>query len=282
MTFSFKGISSEEMGVKIITMSGVQRAPYEVEITAVPGRYEPLLQEKPGCKTTEITTELLVCEKTDIRRVFAWLTGKGQLIFSDEPDKYYTVFSNDVISAERIDGRIKAFEVKFLCTPYAYAVSNPFVSVPMNFTGTGADTSVSILSNGTAESEPLWFFSFAGKLKITLNDTDDPLIIDLPGHYSTSEYSYFGTDPTPYWHYKCDPVEIYIDTASRLAYRLSENGEKTVVTDLTSGRFPELSPGINTVKFELSNERWEHDGRRYIRSDQRLISFGYRKNERWY
>ena len=43
MTFTFKEIPSQDMGVKIITMSGVQRAPCEPQITSIPGRYNPLI-----------------------------------------------------------------------------------------------------------------------------------------------------------------------------------------------------------------------------------------------
>lgn len=154
MTFTFKEIPSQDMGVKIITMSGVQRAPCEPQITSIPGRYNPLILEKQERQTTEITAELLVECPDNIRNIFSWLLGRGKLIFSDEPDKYYNVISDDVISIQRIDDRIQSFEIKFICEPFAYSVTNPFVSTPMGMDDDTLTGSMTIINNGTAESEP--------------------------------------------------------------------------------------------------------------------------------
>lgn len=280
MIFSFKGISSKDMGVKIITMSGAQRAPCEPEITSIPGRYNPLILEKQERQTTEITAELLVESPDKIRDIFAWLLGRGKLIFSDEPDKYYNVISDDVISLQRIDDRIQSFEIKFVCEPFAYSVSNPFISTPMAMDDDTPTGSMTIINNGTAESEPRWYFSFAGKLRVTVNGSTDPLIITTPGVY-TDEYEADVSGGTAKYHYDYKQQNIYVDVLSRLAYILS-GSQKLIVVNQTAGTFPMLKSGENNVVVELIQEEWEHDGKIYKSHNQRLQYLGYIKNERWY
>lgn len=280
MTFNFKGISSQDMGVKIITMSGAQRAPCEPEITSIPGRYNPLILEKQERQTTEITAELLVENPNNIRNIFSWLSGRGKLIFSDEPDKYYNVISDDVISLQRIDDRIQSFEIKFICEPFAYTVTNPFVSTPMGMDDNAPTGSMTIINNGTAESEPRWYFSLAGKLRVTVNGSDDPLIITTPGEY-TDEYEANVSGGTAKYYYDYKPQNIYVDVLSRLSYMFS-GSQKLVVVNQTAGKFPVLKHGENNIVVEFIQEEWEHNGRIYKSHNQRLQYLGYIKNERWY
>lgn len=280
MTFSFKDVSSKTMGVKIITMSGAQRAPCEPEIVSVPGRYEPLILEKHERQTTEITAELLVENPDNVRQIFSWLFGKGKLIFSDEPDKYYNVISDDIISLQRIDDRIQSFEMKFVCEPFAYSVSNPLVSTPMGMNDDTLTGTMTITNSGTIESEPRLYFSVAGKLRVTVNGSSEPLIITTPGEY-TSEYIAAESGGTAKYLYKYNQQNIYVDVASKIAY-INTGSSKVVVVNQTSGRYPTFKPGENTILFELVKEEWEYSGKTYISDNQKLQYFGYRKNERWY
>lgn len=280
MIFSFKGISSQDMGVKIITMSGAQRAPCEPEITSIPGRCNPLIFEKQERQTTEITAELLVESPDKVRNIFSWLSGRGKLIFSDEPDKYYNVISDDVISLQRIDERIQSFEIKFVCEPFAYSATNPFVSTPMSMDDDMPTGSMTIINNGTAESEPRWYFSLAGKLRVTVNGSNDPLIITTPGVY-TDEYEADVSGGTAKYYYDYSPLNIYVDVLSRLAY-IQSGSQKHVVVNQTAGKFPVLKHGENNIVVELVKEEWEHNGRIYKSNNQRLQYLGYIKNERWY
>lgn len=268
------------MGVKIIAMSGPQRAGSEPQITPIPGRCDPLIKEKPEREPTEITAELLITKQTDVRQLFSWLSGKGQLIFSDEPDKYYNVHSQNVISTQYEGDMLKACELAFICEPFAYSVTNPFVSTPMGMDDGNLTGSMTIISNGTAESCPLLYFSIAGKLRVTVNGTETPLIITTPGEYSYTEYSYDSSieEGTAFYHYNYERRNIYIDTAALVAY----DGNRNVLTSLTSGPFPTFKTGENVITFELVKETWEYDGKTYMSHNMSLGYFGYRKNERWY
>ena len=65
------------------------------------------------------------------------------------------------------------------------------------------------------------------------------------------------------------------------------NGVRKVCCEMTSGKFPMLEPGENTVKFRLIPEyTWEHtmpDGtvRQYKHTEQKLLVFDVTPNTRW-
>lgn len=114
-----------------------------------------------------------------------------------------------------------------------------------------------------------------------------PLIIDsgtANGEY-TDTYTPSGNG-TPIYHYLSPEATMFINTSLRLAYRL-ENGVRKVCCEMTSGKFPMLEPGENTVKFRLITEyTWEHtmpDGtvRQYKHTEQKLLVFDVTPNTRW-
>lgn len=299
MTFNFNDISCTSMGVKIITMSGPQRAPCGIEIVTIPGRYEPLTRGKPEHETTEITASLLIDDNADIHKIFAWLKGRGRLIFSDEPEKYYNVISNDVISTQYVCDRIKSFEVKFVCEPFAYSVTDKFTNVPMMMSDKSLTGSLEIEYNGTCEGEPLLYFAVAGKLRVTVNDSEEPLIITTHGRITDtvlkteneiiSDGTYTdengtiiessGTETVTTYAYEYNLEYIYIDSAARIAY----NAAGEVVNNKTSGKFPVFRKGTNKILFELIKEEWYLYKTTKLQSyNQKLEMFGYHKNERWY
>ena len=91
---------------------------------------------------------------------------------------------------------------------------------------------------------------------------------------------------TPIYHYLSPEATMFINTSLRLAYRL-EGGVRKVCCEMTSGKFPMLEPGENTVKFRLMPEyTWEHtmpDGtvRQYKHTEQKLLVFDVTPNTRW-
>ena len=266
MTFTFKGISPEKMGLKIITASGLQRAPCETEIISVPGRQEPLIRTKAELQTTEMTVQLLVTVPKRIREIFSWLSGSGKLIFSDEPDKYYNVLSNDVISLERIGEEIQSFEVKFICEPFAYSIYNPLEEFPlMKLDDSRLSRQMSVYVNGTADCDPLIYLKFSGVLNVTVNE--DTITVKTPFTYALENGRYIYT-------YECQ--EIYLDSSIKAAYMYNENDEMTIITCQTSGHFPIFQHEDNIITVELAADRKD------VTSNHRFELLKIQKNERWY
>ncbi len=276
MTFTFKGISPEKMGLKIITASGLQRAPCETEIISVPGRQEPLIRTKAELQTTEMTVQLLVTVPKRIREIFSWLSGSGKLIFSDEPDKYYNVLSNDVISLERIGEEIQSFEVKFICEPFAYSIYNPLEEFPlMKLDDSRLSRQMPVYVNGTADCDPLIYLKFAGKLKISINGKL-PFFVFTSGKYTTEAFD--STASEKIYKYQYEEEEIYLDSVPRIAY----TPNKKVITNQTVGLFPALTHGDNSITFELVSETINYGQLKYKPDGQKLTAFAIQKNERWH
>ncbi len=78
------------------------------------------------------------------RDIAYWLSGKGMLIFDDEPDKAYDAKVYDAIDTEQLI-RCKRASVTFECQPFATSI-NYFQN---NYTNVGNGTEMQITSKGT-------------------------------------------------------------------------------------------------------------------------------------
>lgn len=284
MNITFKEKSPEEYGLKITSITPPVRAGNETETQTIPGRAEPLNRELPEYANTEIEIEFLVTDISKIRAAFAWLKGQGKLIYSSEPDKYYSVISNDVIDTSYISEELRGFTVKLICAPFAYAVTNTSVTfTDLITTNAVTETTVTLTNNGSIYSEPLYKIKFNGKLTVRIGGT--AMTVTSPGKYTTRQFL-----QEDLWVYLAEQMEIYIDAHARIAYKY-ENGVKKILCDRTSGQYPLLDTGDNTIHISVApkSETWEHDvtvdggtvTRTYCYSDQRVNELTITKNERW-
>lgn len=288
MNITFKGKSPEEYGLKITSITPPVRAGNETETQTIPGRAEPLNRELPEYANTEIEIEFLVTDISKIRAAFAWLKGQGKLIYSSEPDKYYSVISNDVIDTSYISEELRGFTVKLICAPFAYAVTNTSVTfTDLIKYGNNEETrhaTVTVTNNGSVYCEPLYKIKFNGKLTINVGGTET--VIESPGEYTRAQVG----GPDNLFVYETKTLEIYIDAYARIAYKY-ESGIRKVLCNFTSGQYPLLDVGDNVIKLSVAprTETWEHDvevdGRTYTRTfcyrNQCVDELTITKNERW-
>lgn len=253
--FTFKGISSDYYGLKVKTLQPPQRAESTTEYIYIPGRTQQLVKSREEYTNTEIVFEVMLKDLSKVREVFAWLKGEGQLIYSDEPDKYYEAISNSLISTTYVSDKIREFQIKFVCKPFAYAVNAKISTNAYSDSGTYDLRAKEILfkNNGTFMCEPVFHAKFCGRLELSVDGQNEKFIIDTGQENGTflGNVAYETT-----LRYKPPEIEIYIDSSLRLAYTVQKNnsGEiisRTVVNELTTGQFPLIPSGTNTIRATL-------------------------------
>ena len=284
--FIFNGKDSREFGI-LESVPIPPKAERILQTVEIPGRLYPLNKARDEFKNVQLSFVLGITDHSKINDINKWLNGSGMLILSNDTSKYYNAFVHSAISPERLSVRFGKIPIIFTVEPFRYDVDNPVIShIFTDIKDSQPEKTIKVTAGGSYSCEPLYFFRWAGRIEMTVNG-GDPLIIEsgtANGEY-TDTYTPSGNG-TPIYHYLSPEATMFINTSLRLAYRL-EGGVRKVCCEMTSGKFPMLEPGENTVKFRLMPEyTWEHtmpDGtvRQYKHADQKLLVFDVTPNTRW-
>ena len=284
--FIFNGKDSREFGI-LESVPIPPKAERTLQTVEIPGRMYPLNKVKDEFKNVQLSFVLGITDHAKVNEINKWLNGSGKLILSSDTSKYYNAFVHSAISPERLSVRFGKIPIIFTVEPFRYDVDNPVIShIFTDIKDSQPEKTIKVTVGGSYSCEPLYFFRWAGRIEMTVNG-GDLLIIDsgtANGEY-TDTYTPSGNG-TPIYHYLSPEATMFINTSLRLAYRL-EGGVRKVCCEMTSGKFPMLEPGENTVKFRLMPEyTWEHtmpDGtvRQYKHTEQKLLVFDVTPNTRW-
>lgn len=284
--FIFNGKDSREFGI-LESVPIPPKAERILQTVEIPGRLYPLNKVKDEFKNVQLSFVLGITDHAKVNEINKWLNGSGKLILSSDTSKYYNAFVHSAISPERLSVRFGKIPIIFTVEPFRYDVDNPVIShIFTDIKDSQPEKTIKVTAGGSYSCEPLYFFRWAGRIEMAVNG-GAPLIIDsgtANGEY-TDTYTPSGNG-TPIYHYLSPEATMFINTSLRLAYRL-ENGVRKVCCEMTSGKFPMLEPGENTVKFRLIPEyTWEHtmpDGtvRQYKHTEQKLLVFDVTPNTRW-
>lgn len=284
--FIFNGTDSREFGI-LESVPIPPKAERTLQTVEIPGRLYPLNKVRDEFKNVQLSFVLGITDHAKVNEINKWLNGSGKLILSSDTSKYYNAFVHSAISPERLSVRFGKIPIIFTVEPFRYDVDNPVIShIFTDIKDSQPEKTIKVTAGGSYSCEPLYFFRWAGRIEMAVNG-GAPLIIDsgtANGEY-TDTYTPSGNG-TPIYHYLSPEATMFINTSLRLAYRL-ENGVRKVCCEMTSGKFPMLEPGENTVKFRLIPEyTWEHtmpDGtvRQYKHTEQKLLVFDVTPNTRW-
>ena len=284
--FIFNGKDSREFGI-LESVPIPPKAERTLQTVEIPGRLYPLNKARDEFKNVQLSFVLGITDHSKINDINKWLNGSGMLILSNDTSKYYNAFVHSAISPERLSVRFGKIPIIFTVEPFRYDVDNPVIShIFTDIKDSQPEKTIKVTAGGSYSCEPLYFFRWTGRIEMTVNG-GDLLIIDsgtANGEY-TDTYTPSGNG-TPIYHYLSPEATMFINTSLRLAYRL-EGGVRKVCCEMTSGKFPMLEPGENTVKFRLMPEyTWEHtmpDGtvRQYKHTEQKLLVFDVTPNTRW-
>ncbi len=222
----FNDIDSRNMGVtNVLSMPLPSRAEQGTNIIEIPGRPEPLMEVKKTFSTISYSVEMELAVGIDVRSIFSWLSGKGKLIFSDEPDKYYNAISCAPVSTNRINSCYRSITVKFTCLPFAYAVDNDAIEL--------TEPEEIITVGGGYYCRPVYKLYGTGNITLTVNND------------TAHEFTAYDVDEY-----------VTVDAALMIVHKDGMHVEN-------SGRLPFLAVGDNLIKISgatkleiVKNERW--------------------------
>ena len=169
----------------------------------------------------ELQVVLGVSDKTKIRAINEWLTGRGELVFSDEPDKYYKVIRIEK-TPERMSVRFGKINIAFTVEPFAYAVN------PTEQNITAATDYAEIPNSGTMFSAPEIRFIPAAETVVINTNGKDFEINNLSEQVSNNDI-------------------VVVDSELSVVYYI-RNNEKHDITYKSKYSFPLLHTENNYIK----------------------------------
>ena len=155
------------------------------------------------------------------RDIYRWLRGEGYVTFSGEPDRRQKARVIGAITLNRISRNLDnwAGEVQFYCQP----LKENLTEAKTTITSSGSK----VKNNGDVISKPLW--------KLTTNDTSATITAAGTGAPADNAITVTGLT---------SGAVIWIDSETMEVL----NADKTkLLTVNSTGNFPVLVPGINTI-----------------------------------
>lgn len=214
--FIWKNVDCRAMGVRLSAPAAIIRPEERVDHITIPGRSGDLtMLEGENIYNSYIqTVSIMAHGAARIRQIYDWLRGSGYVTFSGEPDKKQEARIIGAVTLSRHSYNLDWWEgeVQFYCQPLKEKLFDDIVTL------TAAGT---VRNSGDVASRPLIRAKASGT-SMTVSGGGNTLT--LTGLTSTNVYQI-----------DCDAMEV-----------LSADGT-TILTDKSSGDFPKLEPGANTV-----------------------------------
>lgn len=118
----FKDKTNEDFGAIVLDFGYRKRANQEKEEINVPfsNRSNVILYPAFEPYRREVT---LACPYAQLGRIYAWLTDKGELEVSVDPDVYFIASSVDVLPVKQYERDLVLIKASFLLDPFAYLKS---------------------------------------------------------------------------------------------------------------------------------------------------------------
>lgn len=124
-SISFRGKRCEDCGIIPVTRPDIPAPARDMDLLKIPGKSGILKKDNMRYDPIEIPIEFNFRSNPDewnevFRNARRWLSGSGELEFSDDPDYFYKVYYTEISDSERELKRIGRFTVNFTCDPFSY------------------------------------------------------------------------------------------------------------------------------------------------------------------
>lgn len=180
--FQFRGIKNTEMNVQMLSMPTRPHPARKGELIDVPARDGKLFIDEYTYDRILVSLQCVAVDNDNIDEISAWLSGDGDLVFGDEPERAYRARITKEFARSNRTPRLRGqeFMLTFDCEPFRYE-SNPVSPITISSTATP------ITNPGTIESLPLIRVNGSGSGTLMIGrstmlfdnlDEDNPLYID--------------------------------------------------------------------------------------------------------
>lgn len=217
--FIWHDIDSRTMGVWVSELPAPTRAAERTEEVTIPGRAGTLTL-KEGVNVHEgyvKECKITVRADADIASLLDWLTGDGQVIFSNEPDRSYFAHLAAEVRFDRQGNTLKTATIPFYVHPHK-AQYPPETDITLT-------TSGSVYNPGSVASMPLITVTFTEEAEIEIGDDAMTLTAADPGEGESYAQE-----------------TVIIDCGAEI---ITKKGE--IWDGSSTGAFPRIAPGSNTI-----------------------------------
>lgn len=213
LTITWKGVASTTLaGLMISELPPISKPEMRVDRTEIDGRDGDIIDEL-GYAAYKKTVRIALTTGYDVDAIAKYFSGSGNLVLSNESDKYYKARIVSQIDFNKLL-RFKTADVEFEVQPYKYKLSES--NTTLNVT---SETSVSVTNAGLEPSKPLIRLEGTGTIELTVNAQSVCSVdIDAGDGYVLLD---------------SDLLDAYVTAGLR-------NNNMT-------GEFVELQPGANTI-----------------------------------
>lgn len=159
----FKNVRCEEYGILPVRRPDIPAPIKDREQVAIPGSSMVLVMDRERYEPIEIPVEFNYvaaedCWSEKFRKAKRWLSGSGELLFSDDADYFYKVHYVELDACEREMKRFGRFRASFVCDPFTYLKS-----------GKGEYDYPEVLYNLYSEAHPVYKITGEGVCCLTVN-----------------------------------------------------------------------------------------------------------------
>ena len=161
-TFNYNYVNSQNLGVLLSETPAIKKPKMRYKSTEVDG-IDGALYEELGYSAYEKTLKLYIKNKSYIKDIQQWLTGSGELILFNEPDKIYDAYLYDEIEYIR-QSRFITAEAKFIVQPYKRALQDEYINL-------GTNTLNNVYNDGNIQSLPIISITAMGNVQLILNNS---------------------------------------------------------------------------------------------------------------
>jgi predicted phage tail component-like protein len=225
----FKGIESTDIeGLLISELPPITKPKMRVQETTIDGVDGSIIEEL-GYESYDKELQIGLKGKFDIDKVIKYFSGEGNVVFSNEPDKFYKARIIEQIDYQRLL-RFRTATIKFRVQPFKYLYNETYQKFE------NPVESIYALNEGLETAKPLIKINGTGTIEISIEDRE--------------RFSY--TFPE-------NETEVTIDSEKQDAYlgTVLKNRNMT-------GEFPTLKSGRNKINltgniteiYLIANSRW--------------------------